>query len=200
MRFPLLRPVSRPVLRRALRSAGYCGLLVTAFALQGCVAHGVHAYYYGDRLGGSQPVDIIALNERAADALLTSAPLDAQQPLLVATLVSVDRVNESSRLGRMFSEQLAGRLVQRGLRVSEVKLREALALNRDQGELFLSREVREVSQSQNAQAVLVGTYAVSPAVVYVSLKLVIPVGNQVVAAHNYSVPVDDNVRALLAGR
>jgi TolB-like protein len=174
--------------------------LVTAFALQGCVAHGVHAYYYGDRLGGPQPVDIIALNERAADALLTSVPLDAQQPLLVATLVSVDRVNESSRLGRMFSEQLAGRLVQRGLRVSEVKLREALALNRDQGELFLSREVREVSQSQNAQAVLVGTYAVSPAVVYVSLKLVIPVGNQVVAAHNYSVPVDDNVRALLAGR
>jgi len=200
MRFPLLRPVSRPVLRRALRSAGCCGLLVTAFALQGCVAHGVHAYYYGDRLGGPQPVDIIALNERAADALLTSVPLDAQQPLLVATLVSVDRVNESSRLGRMFSEQLAGRLVQRGLRVSEVKLREALALNRDQGELFLSREVREVSQSQNAQAVLVGTYAVSPAVVYVSLKLVIPVGNQVVAAHNYSVPVDDNVRALLAGR
>jgi hypothetical protein len=32
------------------------------------------------------------------------------------------------------------------------------------------------------------------------LKLVIPMGNQVVAAHNYSVPVDDNVRALLAGR
>ena len=192
MRFPLLHP--------ALRLTGCCGLLVAAFALQGCVAHGVHAYYYGDRSGGSQRVDLIALNERAADALLYSAPLDAQQPLLVATLVNVDRLNESSRLGRIFSEQLAGRLVQRGLRVSEVKLREALVLNRDQGELFLSREAREVSQSQNAQAVLVGTYAVSSAVVYVSLKLVIPSGNQVVSAYNYSVPVDDNVRALLAGR
>jgi hypothetical protein len=46
----------------------------------------------------------------------------------------------------------------------------------------------------------VGTYAVSTSVVYISLKLVNPVGNTVVAAHNYAVPMDENVRALLAGR
>lgn len=118
----------------------------------------------------------------------------------VATLVNVDRLNESSRLGRIFSEQIAGRMVQRGLRVTEVKLRDNLVLHREQGELLLSREVREVSQAQNAQAVVVGTYAVSASVVYISLKLVNPVGNQVIAAHNYAVPADENVRSLLAGR
>ena len=128
------------------------------------------------------------------------AVLDASQPVLVATLVNVDRLNESSRLGRIFSEQIAGRMVQRGLRVTEVKLRESLVLHRDQGELLLSREAREVSQAQNAQAVVVGTYAMSASMLYLSLKLVNPMGNHVVAAHSYAVPVDENVRTLLTGR
>ncbi len=134
------------------------------------------------------------------DALLLGAALDPGQPVLVATLVNVDRLDESSRLGRIFSEQMAGRMAQRGLRVTEVKLREDLVLHREQGALLLSRELREVSQAQSAQAVVVGTYAVSASVLYISLKLVNPVGNQVVAAHNYALPVDENVRSLLFAR
>ena len=68
------------------------------------------------------------------------------------------------------------------------------------GELLLWRELREVSQAHQAQAVLVGTYAVSARQVYVSLKLVLPEGNAVVAAHNYAVPLDEDVRSLLAAR
>lgn len=183
--------------RRAVRAlAAAC----VAVALQGCATSPMHSFYYGDRAGGVSRSDLIETNERATDALLQLAPLDARQPVLVATLVNVDRLTESSRLGRIFSEQIAGRMVHRGLRVTEVKLRENLLLQRDQGELLLSREVREVSQAQDAQAVVVGTYAVSTTVVYISLKLVNPVGNTVVAAHNYAVPMDENVRALLAGR
>ena len=173
---------------------------MAAGALVGCETSPMNGYYYGERGGGLSRSSLIEINERATDALLKTAPLDARQPLLVATLVNVDRLTESSRLGRMFSEQIAGRMVQRGLRVTEVKLRENLLLQREQGELLLSREVREVSRAQDAQAVVVGTYAVSTSVVYISLKLVNPVGNTVVAAHNYAVPIDDNVRALLAGR
>lgn len=168
--------------------------------LAGCETSPMHSYYYGDRANGASRVDLIEVNQRATDVLLLNAPLDASQPVLVATLVHVDRLTESSRLGRMFSEQIAGRMVQRGLKVTEVKMRESLLLQRDQGELLLSREVREVSQAQDAQAVVVGTYAVSASVVYISLKLVNPVGNTVVAAHNYAVPMDENVRALLSGR
>ena len=78
------------------------------------------------------------------------------------------------------------------------QLRDSVALQRDQGELLLSREVRELSQSHDAQAVVVGTYAASASALYISLKLVTPAGNTVVAAHNYAVPMDENVRALLA--
>lgn len=175
-------------------------VVCAAGGLAGCATSPMHSYYYGGQSGGMSHSNLIEVNERAADALLQTAPLDARQPVLVATLVHVDRLTESSRLGRMFSEQIAGRMVQRGLRVTEVKLRENLLLQRDQGELLLSREVREVSQAQDAQAVVVGTYAASNSVVYINLKLVNPVGNTVVAAHSYAVPMDENVRALLAGR
>ena len=173
---------------------------VAVAGLAGCATSPMHHYYYGGQGGGVSSANLIETNERATDALLQTAPLDARQPVLVATLVHVDRLTESSRLGRMFSEQIAARMVQRGLRVTEVKLRENLLLQRDQGELLLSREVREVSQAQDAQAVVVGTYAASNTVVYINLKLVNPVGNTVVAAHSYAVPMDENVRALLAGR
>jgi len=181
-----------------LRCAAVAAAVVASVA--GCATSPMHSYYYGGAAGAFSPTNLIEVNERAADALLQTAPLDPRQPVLVATLVHVDRLNESSRLGRMFAEQIAARLVQRGLRVTEVKLRENLLLQHDQGELLLSREVREVSQAQDAQAVVVGTYAASTTVVYINLKLVNPVGNAVVAAHSYAVPMDENVRALLAGR
>lgn len=184
----------------SLSALGWAAAAFVALGLQGCVTNAINGYYYGDRAGGVSRSDLIEVNDRATDALLLNAPLDGSQPVLVATLVNVDRLNESSRLGRIFSEQIAGRMVQRGLRVTEVKLRDNLVLHREQGELLLSREVREVSQAQNAQAVVVGTYAVSASVLFISLKLVNPAGNHVVAAHNYAVPVDENVRTLLAGR
>lgn len=179
----------------------WCAAAALAMAgLAGCATSPMHRYYYGSAAGGMPHTNLIEVNEHATDALLQTAPLDPRQPVLVATLVHVDRLTESSRLGRMFSEQIAARLVQRGLRVTEVKLRESLLLERHQGELLLSREVREVSQAQDAQAVVVGTYAASNTVVYINLKLVNPVGNTVAAAHSYAVPMDENVRALLAGR
>jgi TolB-like protein len=181
--------------RRAVLSRAGLGALAL-LALPGCAN-----YYYGDRAGpGLLRTDLIEANERAADALLLQARLDPLQPVLVATLVNVDWLFESSRLGRIFSEQISARLVQRGLRVTEVKLRESLLLEPAQGEILLSREAREVSRAQNAQAVVVGTYAVSATVLYISLKVVNPVGNTVAAAHSYAVPMDDNVRALLKGR
>ena len=100
----------------------------------------------------------------------------------------------------MFSEQIAGRLVQRGVRVSEVRLREGLVLQPGQGELLLSREAYEVSQVQQAHAVVVGTYAASPRQVYVNLKIVVPEGNRVLAAHNYALPMNEELRALLMAR
>lgn len=178
-----------------MRRARFVALCVVVLAASGCAQ-----YYYGERGGMQSRTDVLQTNYEAADRLLLTAPLDPRRSVLVSTIVNVDRLNESSRLGRLFSEQIAGRLVQRGVLVTEVRLREQLALQPGQGELLLSRELREVSQAHDAQAVVVGTYAVSGAMIYVSLKLVNPQGNQVVAASDYALPMDDNIRGLLQGR
>lgn len=169
------------------------GLLLGAAALG---ATGCARYYYGAQAGGTA-ADLVEVNYAAADALLQGPPLDPAQPVLVATVVNVDRLDESTRLGRVIAEQIAGRMAQRGVRVTELKLRETLAMRPGQGELLLSRQVHEVSQAQSAQAVVVGTYATSSFAVYVSLKLVQPVGNVVIAAYDYTLPMDSNVRGLL---
>lgn len=174
--------------RRAFASAA---LIAGVLATTGCAQ-----YYYGassDRPAG----ELLARNHAAADVLREQAALRTDQPVLVATVVQIDRLDTSSRLGRLVSEQVASRLAQRGLRVTELRLRETLAMRPFQGELLLSREAREVSQAQSAQAVLVGTYAVSQQAVYVSLKLVGPQGNTVLAAHDYVLPMDGNLRSLL---
>lgn len=175
------------------RRRGALGLLLGAAALG---ATGCARYYYGAQAGG-QTVDLVESSYAAADVLLQGPPLDPSLPVLVATIVNVDRLAESTRLGRLISEQIAGRLAQRGVRVTELKLRETLAMRPGQGELLLSRQLHEVSQAQSAQAVVVGTYATSSFAVYVSLKLVNPVGNVVVAAYDYTLPMDSNVRGLL---
>ena len=160
---------------------------------------GCAQYYYGEHATATS-TDLVEANRIAADRLLQDALIDPDRPVLVATLVSVDQLGESSRLGRTITEHISGRLVQRGVLVIEPRMRASLAMSPAQGELLLSREVREVSRSHDAQAVLVGTYAVSVRSVYVSLKLVHPVGNVVVAAVDYTLPMSDNVRGLLMAR
>jgi TolB-like protein len=174
-------------------------LAAGAGSLTGCAG-----YYYGENhgptLGAMARGNLVQASYGAADRLLQNTLLDPRQPVLVGTLVNVDRLQESSRFGRIVSEQIAGRMVQRGMRVVELKLRDSVAMRSELGELLLSREVREVSQAHQAQAVLVGTYAVSARQVYVSLKLVLPEGNTVVAAHDYAVALDEDVRGLLMAR
>jgi TolB-like protein len=162
-------------------------LLASATLLGGCAS-----YYYGE--GGTDPIE---LNYAAADKLLAAPLLDTGRPVLVATLVHVDQLDRSSRLGRLFSEQLASRLVQRGFLVRELKLRGSVLMKPGEGELLLSREALDASKVQDAQAVLVGTYAPSAKTVYINLKLVSPVTGTVMAAVDYTVPLDTDMRGLL---
>ncbi|QIL44441.1 hypothetical protein G7045_09305 [Acidovorax sp. HDW3] len=172
--------------------------VVAASFLGGCAN-----YYYGDKGGpgaGSWfASSLVQRNHEAADKLVEGVLLQPQLPLLVGTVVHIDHLHESSRLGRLVSEQLAARLAQRGLHVTELKLRTSALMRPEQGELLLSRELREVSQAQQAQAVVVGTYAPTAQQLFISLKLVRPQDGQILSAYDYALPMDSDVRSLLTG-
>jgi TolB-like protein len=143
---------------------------------------------------------LIAANYAAADSLLEHAgpSVDRSQPILTATLVNIDNLNQSSRLGRLISEHLSSRFTQQGLQVIEMKMRGSIFVQESEGELLLSREVKDISASHSAQAVIVGTYARGQDYVYVTAKLVRSADNVVLAAENYVLPLDSNVSALLS--
>lgn len=142
---------------------------------------------------------LIEANYTGVDALLSSArlPLDKSLPLVVATLVNVDALTESSRFGRALSEQIGARFTKLGYAVVELKLRENIFVKQSEGELLLSREVKDISLNHKAQAVVVGTYAEGRDYVYVNLKLIGINDNLVIAAHDYVLPVDSNIKSLL---
>lgn len=161
-------------------------------ALSGCVAT-------GPTYEQASNSELIASNYAAADDLLaqTGTSLDPAKPILAATLVDIDNLDRSSRLGRLISEHVASRIAQRGMSVVEMKMRGAIFMRKSEGELLLSREVQDITRSHSAQAVMVGTYAQAQDYVYVTLKLVRSVDSLVLAAHNYALPLDSNVGSML---
>jgi TolB-like protein len=138
-------------------------------------------------------------NYSAVDRLVTNTavPIVKNAPLLVATIVNIDSLGQSSRFGRLISEQIATRLTQLGYSVVEMKLRNDVYIQEGTGELLLSRDVRNLSKTHNAQVVVVGNYAVAAGYVYLTLKAVTVADNRVVAAVNYLLPLTDNNRAML---
>ena len=142
---------------------------------------------------------LVPANYRAADALLAQIrpTVSNGQPLIMATVVSIDALEKSSTLGRLISEQVAGRFTQAGYRMIEVKFGNAIYMKRDQGELMLTREISNLAKSHDAQAVVVGTYGESNDYVFVNLKVVQPSTNTVIAVHDYVMPLDSTMRSLL---
>jgi len=144
----------------------------------------------------------VAANYQAADVLLSqlSGRLVADKPLIVATVVNIDALDQSSTLGRLVSEQVSTRLAQGGLRMLEMKLRNSVYMKRNMGEMMLTREVGEVASAHNAQAVVVGSYAETSEAIFVNVKVVHPQTNQVMAANDFVLAKDAVIRSMLMGR
>lgn len=121
-------------------------------------------------------------------------------PFIVATLVNIDQLEQSSTLGRLISEQVASRMTHLGYSVLELKVRNGVYMKRNEGELLLTREIKEVASTHNAQAVIVGTYAESSMFVYVNLKVVNPATSAILAAYDYALPLDRQIQSLIRKR
>ncbi|MYM22580.1 hypothetical protein GTP46_07975 [Duganella sp. FT135W] len=141
----------------------------------------------------------INANYKAADALLQqlSGKLLADKPLIVATVVNIDSLEQTTTLGRLVSEQISTRMAQGGLSMLEMKLRNSVYLKRNQGELMLTREIGEVANSHNAQAIVVGSYAETSDMVFINIKVIQPNTNFVLAGHDYVLAKETIVRSML---
>ncbi len=137
----------------------------------------------------------------AADTLLGTrikpTLYSEKQPILVASFVNIDNVQYSSTFGRIIAEQIGSRLVQRGYKVIEMKMRGTIFVQEQTGELLLSRKVRELSVEHDAYAVIVGTYGASEKTVYVTAKLIRTQDNVILSSYDYSLPRGPDTKKML---
>jgi TolB-like protein len=175
-----------------------CGSIlacVLLFSLAGC-----------DGLPTSKEVppvaDVVGTSHAAADSLIQAAAgaLLPGRPLIAASFVNIDDLEQPASLGRIVSEQVSSRFTQRGYSVIEMLLRHNVFIKQNTGELLLSREVRTLSSSHDAQAVIVGTYAIGRKKVYVTARLIRAADSVVLASHDYTLPIDADVAFMLKGR
>lgn len=138
-------------------------------------------------------------NYTAADVLMKNAvkQMPKGSSVIMATVVDIDSIETSSTLGRAISEQVTTRFINASMNMIELKFRDSIYIKQNQGELALTREIGKVAKDHNANAVIVGTYAVSDSGVYVNLRIIDPVRNISIAATDYILPMDDNMRVML---
>jgi TolB-like protein len=146
--------------------------------------------------------DVIGTSHAVADALIESAGsvLQARKPLLAATFVNIDNLEQAVSFGRIVSEQVSSRFTQRGFGVIELLLRHSVFIKQNGGEFLLSREVQNLSSEHDAQAVIVGTYAVGRKKVYITARLIRAADSIVLASHDYTLPIDNDVAYMLKSR
>ncbi|MYM67038.1 hypothetical protein GTP45_09380 [Pseudoduganella sp. FT55W] len=181
------------MLKTVLRTA----LLAAPLLLAGC-----SSTPKSEELGNYSTIasnQFINANYKAADALLQqlSGKLLADKPLIVATVVNIDALEQTTTLGRLVSEQISTRMAQGGLSMLEMKLRNSVYLKRNQGELMLTREIGEVANSHNAQAIVVGSYAETSDMVFINVKVIQPNTNFVLAGHDYVLAKEAIIRSML---
>lgn len=146
--------------------------------------------------------DFINANYTAAESLVKTSlgTLDKSAPIIVATLVNIDSLEQSSTLGRTVSEQVATRLANMGYTVKEVKLRGTLFIKSSTGGLLLSRELKDISALHKAQAVVVGTYSDAREYLYLNLKLVDTTDNNIRSGYDYAIPASPLVKSMFGTR
>ena len=183
----------------------YLLALVPALLLSGCADWSAQRAPVSSQVTWEDAAanQFIPTNQRAANTLIDQARargLEIDPALMMATLVNINALEESSPFGRMVAEQISGQFSRRGHQIVEMKFRENIYVKQNVGELVLTREIQQLAKTHRAQAVIVGTYAESDQVVLVNLKVIRATDNIVLASHDYAMPMNKMVRSLLPRR
>jgi TolB-like protein len=143
--------------------------------------------------------NLVNVSYDMADSLISNLrePLARNKIILVASFVDVRYMQRSSNFGRMMSEYVCSRLGQKGYKVIELKLRNAIYVREKGGEFLLSRSVKEISHAHGAQAVVVGTYAQAMTNVYISARVVQADGGEIISSCDIKLPLDVGLRSML---
>jgi TolB-like protein len=118
------------------------------------------------------PTDFFGLGDELARQLVANRQDGAEgERLIFTTLVSLDDLRKTSKFGRTMSESLATQLFQHGYGVVELRKSANIMVQAGNGEMVLSRDATRLAKQYEANAIVAGTYSLTPKTVIVNVKL-----------------------------
>jgi len=200
---PVLAPNYRPYFYNYPHEipADYVFRTERVFSPQGMGNSGLLAGLAG---GGAVPVMpnpalATAVHDLAKKLLASTREEIADEYVVaVSTFVNLNNLYATSALGRYVGEQMIGELQNSGVEVVDVRKTPGIMVSRNHGEYAMSRDMKELGYIHNAQAMLVGTYAVAEGRVFLNARLLRNEDNMVLAAATLELPMDAVVAGLLA--
>jgi len=143
--------------------------------------------------------DMIAVSHEAAKKLMVQSK-DRLEPgqLIVTSFANIDDLKKSSTFGRIVAQQVGSGFSSEGHHVIELLLRDTVYIGVKEGEFLLSRALKDLSLEHDAQAAIVGTYAVGENNVYVTTKVIRASDSVVLASQDFVLPLGPDVRKLVA--
>jgi hypothetical protein len=126
--------------------------------------------------------------------------LKIRRALSISCTVAVDLNNleNSSPVGRQISEEMARWFVQAGYKVKEIRKGRDVHVDVQRGERVLTRDVRKLlSTNVTTEAVLAGTYVVTPEQVRFAMRLLHVPSNDILGMATATVPITADLKPLL---
>lgn len=112
--------------------------------------------------------------------------------------VNLNDLEVSNAAGRQISEEMARWFVQAGYRVQEIRKGKDIYFDPRRGEMLLTRDVRKLFNTHvQTEAVLAGTYVVSPDQVRYTMRLVHVPSNDILAMSTATINITNDLKPLL---
>jgi TolB-like protein len=128
----------------------------------------------------------------AVDRLIicASPEISSRVPIVVSSITDSRLLDRTSTFGNMIADLVRSRLAQKGMTVSDPRLRSTMLLKKDQGEMMMARDPRSLVTPPTYSAILTGTYGVGESEVFVSLKLLQADSGRIISAADFMVGRD----------
>lgn len=118
--------------------------------------------------------------------------------LILTTFVNLNDLYETSGFGRALTESLSTSLFKQGFGVAEIRKAPGLYVQNGSGELTLTRDASLIAQEQEAQALIAGTYSLTPTTVIVNVRMIDAGSSDVISVGALELHRGTNINYLLS--
>lgn len=130
-------------------------------------------------------VDDMAVN--IVDQLINTKLMPIKKPVGVTVIVDLNRLNSTTDFGRLLSEDIMTNLERAGMAVIDLRAQKFISINNN-GEFYLSRNIKKIRDQYGLGYILVGTYSVSDYITEVNVRLIDASSGYIVATAHSSIP------------